>query len=370
MEPGAIIEVKGLKVERGGVVTLDVPFLEVLEGEVLAIVGPNGAGKTTLLQTLAYLIRPVQGALLFRGRKVGADFAVLAYRRATAMAFQEPLLFDTTVYGNVASGLKMRGWKANAIRAAVDENLNLFGISHLKDRSARSLSGGEAQRTSLARAFATGPQVMLLDEPFASLDPRSRESLLGDVQQILGAKKTTTVFVTHDLMEAVRLADRIAVMESGTIAQIGTAEEVMNQPADELIASFVGTGTVLTGQVVQAADYTFRVSVGEKEIEATGDFQPGDTVALLIRPEYVTISIPPDGHASSARNVFTGTVSRITLMGFYQKVEMDCGFPLVSYITAQSRENLGLKEGLRVVASFKATSVHAMKKVPESHLKE
>jgi ABC-type Fe3+/spermidine/putrescine transport system ATPase subunit len=109
-------------------------------------------------------------------------------------------------------------------------------------------------------------------------------------------------------------------MEHGKIVQIGTAEEVMNQPADELIASFVGTGTVLTGRVVQAANHAFRVSVGDKEIEAAGDFQPGDSVALLIRPEYVTISIPPDGHASSARNVFAGTVSRITLMGFYQKV--------------------------------------------------
>jgi tungstate transport system ATP-binding protein len=368
-----LIEAQGLRVERGGTVILDIPLLTVEEGEVLSLIGPNGAGKTTLLQTLSYLVGPFGGTLFFRGRKVGPDLPVLAYRRALAMAFQDPLLFDTTVFENVASGLRIRGVQKREIRAAVREGLALFGIGGLKDRSARSLSGGEAQRVSLARAFAIRPDVMLLDEPFAALDPRSREPLIEDMQAILRRTRTTTLLVTHDLMESLRLSDRIAVMDRGKICQIGAAHEVLNAPVDEFVASFVGTGTILEGRVVRNKGDTVLVSVsGSGEvIESVGAFPVGETVFLCIRPEHVTLSVP-SGRAgqesplpTSARNLFSGAVTKVSPMGFYQKIDFDCGFPLVSYVTLQSCEALKLAEGRRVTASFKASAVHMIKKTAD-----
>ena len=139
------------------------------------------------------------------------------------MVFQEPLLFDTTVFENVASGLRIRGMKGPQIREIVNENLERFGILHLFHRSARKISGGEAQRVALARAFATRPEVLLLDEPFASLDPPTRESLLVDLESILRETKTTTLLATHDRMEALRLSDRIAVMNMGRILAGGSS---------------------------------------------------------------------------------------------------------------------------------------------------
>jgi tungstate transport system ATP-binding protein len=365
----SIVQGKGLRVVRNGSTILDVPDLGVREGEVLSLIGSNGAGKTTLLQTLLYLMKPFDGEVFFRGRKVGDGCPILTYRRALAMVFQEPLLFDASVFDNVASGLRLRGFEKSVVREVVDENLELFGILHLKDRFARYLSGGEAQRTSLARAFATGPEVLFLDEPFASLDPGSREPLIEDVQRILRKTKTTAVLVTHDLMEALRLSDRIGVMDRGGIRQVGSAEDVMNRPVDEVVASLVGIGTIVSGQVVATAGDTFSVAVGDREIESIGQFTLGETVGVYVRPENVTLSIASFEGANpslltSARNVFPGTVTGVTPMGFYQKVRLDCGFPLVSFVTRQSVEKLDLREGRAVLASFKATAVHVMRRLP------
>ncbi|OPY70567.1 MAG: Fe(3+) ions import ATP-binding protein FbpC 2 [Syntrophorhabdaceae bacterium PtaU1.Bin034] len=359
-----IIEGRNLKVVRGGDVILHVPSLTVQAGEVLAVIGPNGAGKTTLLQTLAYLVNPFEGELWFQGRKVGEECPVLEYRRVLSMAFQEPLLFDTTVFENVASGLKIRGLKKSEITRIVLEYLDLFGILQLRSRSARSLSGGEAQRTNLARAFATNPEVILLDEPFASLDPKSREPLIEDMKTILKKTKTTAAFVTHDLVEALRLSDRMLVMNRGTISQIGSSEEVMNKPRDESVAGLVGIGTILSGHVLESRNGAFKASVGGKEVEAMGDFHVGEMVDLFIRPENVTISVGSDHAKTSARNIFPGIITNVTPMGFYWKIHLDCGFPLISYVTLQSLEGLQLVEGRHVVASFKATAIHATRKSP------
>src|SRR3972149_9401036 len=143
-ESGPILEARNIEVERGGTTILNVPSLLIQEGEILALIGPNGAGKTTLLQTLSYLLKPFQGEIFFKGKKVETNHSVLEHRRKLAMVFQEPLLFNTTVFGNVASGLKIRGMKRSEIRDRVMEQLNRFGIDHLNDRSTKTLSGGEA----------------------------------------------------------------------------------------------------------------------------------------------------------------------------------------------------------------------------------
>jgi tungstate transport system ATP-binding protein len=345
------------------VTVLDIPALSVVQGQVLVLIGPNGAGKSTLLLTLAGLLKPARGTLLFRGERIGNGG--FDYRRHIAMVFQEPLLFDTTVFGNVAAGLKIRGVARAEIERTVPGYLDRFGIGHLAKRSARKLSGGEAQRTSLARAFVTKPEVVFLDEPFSALDPPTREALIGDLERILRETHTTAVASTHDQTEALRLADRLAVMNEGKIVQIGPAAEVINRPADGFVASFVGVETVLPGRVLRTFDGVFTAAVGGGEIQAVGHARAGDAVLCCIRPEHVTLSTNAPFPGSSARNVFSGTIRKITPLGLFHRVHLDCGFDLVAYVTRQSLEELSLAEGGKVTASFKATAVHI---IPRSEL--
>ena len=357
-----ILETKNIQVKRGGTIILNISSLLIQKGEILSLIGPNGAGKTTLLQSLSYLLKPFEGDIFFKGKRVNQNHSIFEYRRKLAAVFQEPLLFDTTVFENVASGLKIRRMNRSEIRERVMDHLEQFGINHLKDRSARTLSGGEAQRTSLARAFAIQPEILFLDEPFASLDPPTRESLMGDLQRALLETKTTTIFATHDRFEALILSNRIAVMNLGKIVQIGSPDEVMNHPIDEFVASFVGVETVLTGKVIKKNGGTFVTSVSSKEIEAVGEAQLGEEVILCIRPENVILSSPPSKELTSARNVFPGRVEKITSLGLYQKVQLNCGFPLVAYVTHHSLESLSLKEEKTVIASFKATAIHVVRR--------
>jgi len=361
-ESKPILEAKNLEVKRGGTLVLDVPSLSLRTGEILSLIGPNGAGKTTLLQTLSYLLKPFQGEIFFKEKKVGTNHSALEYRRKLAMVFQEPLLFDTTVFNNVASGLRIRGTEKREIHSRVTEQLERFGIKDLSTRSARTLSGGEAQRTSLARAFALQPEILFLDEPFASLDPPTRSSIIEDLESVLQQTRTTTIFATHDRLEALRLSNRIAVMNSGSILQIGSPEEVMNHPANEFVASFVGIETILSGKVVKKDGGSFVTSVSGQEVEAVGDAHLGEAVVLCVRPENVTLLTRPFQEGTSARNIFPGKIVKIISLGLYQKVHLDCGFPLVAYVTNHSLEELLLTEGKEVKASFKATAVTVMRR--------
>ncbi|MBN2439181.1 MAG: ABC transporter ATP-binding protein [Deltaproteobacteria bacterium] len=355
--PEILLKAEDLVVRRGGTTVLEIPALEVFEGQVLALIGPNGAGKSTLLLTLAGLLKPERGNLLFRGEKIGKDG--FNYHRHIAMVFQEPLLFDTTVFENVAAGLKIRGMGRTQIERSVPEYLDRFGIGHLATRSARKLSGGEAQRTSLARAFVTEPEIIFLDEPFSSLDPPTREALTGDLEKILRETRTTAVASTHDQTESLRLGDRLAVVNEGRIEQIGPAAEVMNRPVNEFVACFVGVETVLPGRVVRISDGVFTAAVEGGEIQAVGHVRTGEEVLCCIRPEHVTLSTNAQP-GTSARNVFSGTVRTITPFGLFHRIRVDCGFELVAYVTRQSLEELSLAEGKEVMASFKATAVHVI----------
>jgi len=357
-----ILEVKGLRFKRQQAVPIDIPHLIVYEKEVLALIGPNGAGKTTLMEVLAHLVRPQEGQIIFEGKEIDFDRDQTRYRRKLAMVFQEPLLLDTTVFENVASGLKFRGLKKKEIDQKVEHCLERFGIAHLRHRPARLLSGGEAQRTSLARAFAVEPRILLLDEPFSSLDPPSRESLIEDLEANVRGSETTAILATHDRTEALRLSDRIAVMMEGRIRQIGPSDEIMNHPVNEEVASFVGVETILSCKVLSRNGGSFVASFRGQEIEAVGDAQPGEVVLLCIRPEEVTLSTGLVKESTSARNVFPGRVTNLRPLGLYQKVELDCGFPLTAYVTHHSAENLLLEEGKEIWASFKATAIHVIRK--------
>ncbi|MDI6725706.1 MAG: ABC transporter ATP-binding protein [Smithellaceae bacterium] len=358
----SILEVHDLQVARQGQLVLDVPSLQIHKGETLALLGPNGAGKSTLLYTMAWLMSPRRGRLVFKNQMIHSSAEVFSYRRAITMVFQQPLLFKGTVFENVASGLKFRGEKSEKIAAEVAEVLEIFGISHLGHRSARNISGGEAQRACLARAFAVRPEIIFLDEPFSSLDEPTRNTMIDDLERILRERGATAILATHDRLEALRLADRIAVMSAGEIAQIGAAEEVMNRPVNELVASFVGMETVFAGQVTRAGDGSFIISVAGRDIEVAGDVLPGERAVCCLRPDQVTIWEKKYLGKMSARNVFPARITRITPLGPFFRVALDCGFPLVAYLTNHAREDLGLCEGKEVVASFKATAIHLIRK--------
>jgi len=201
------------------------------------VIGPNGAGKSSLLLGLACLIQRECGTITFQGETV-TPREETTFRRRIAMVFQEPLLFDTTVLDNVAEGLRIRGAKRAAAREAAMESLELFKVGNLAGRSAHKLSGGEAQRVSLARAFAVRPKLILLDEPFSSLDLPTRIVLAEDLGRILHESGTAALIATHDRIEALRVVDRLVVMDGGKIIQEGTPQEVMAQPSNAFVAAF------------------------------------------------------------------------------------------------------------------------------------
>jgi tungstate transport system ATP-binding protein len=337
-----------------------VPHLDVLGGEVLVVIGPNGAGKSVLLETLALLQRPTQGRVLFEGQPV--DGRELALRRRMAVVFQDPLLLRRSVADNVAIGLRLRGVPRSARREKAAHWMGRFGIDHLARRSAVTISGGEAQRTNLARAFALEPEVLLLDEPFSALDQPTREELLDDLADALRDTGVTTVFVTHDRSEALRLGDRVAVMMGGSIRQVGTAAEVFAAPVDEEVAAFVGVENIVRGRLQSLADGLATIDVGGVSVQAVApSLDSGGEVLVCLRPEDVILEPAGlDSHPTSGRNHLRGTVRRITTIGGQVRVVLGCGFTLVALITKRSLEDLGLEVGDEVVASFKATAVHVI----------
>lgn len=224
---GALLSLRGVRVQRGGQTILDVPALDVPRHGVLAILGPNGSGKSTLVQVMALLLAADEGEVRFDGAAAVARSNPVALRRRMAVVFQEPLLFDTSVYGNVASGLRMRGVPRAEERDRVSLWLARLGIEHLAARQARTLSGGEARRASLARALVVDPELLLLDEPFSALDYYARQALLGELPALLAAARTTTVLVTHEPSEARQLADRAVALQGGRIVADGVPDEVL-----------------------------------------------------------------------------------------------------------------------------------------------
>ena len=351
------LSLRDVTVRRRGVEVLCVPDLDVREGEVLAVIGPNGAGKTTLLQVLALLDRPAKGEVLYDGARVRGH--ELSIRRRMALMMQDPLLLRRSVAENVATGMRMRGVPRNERKTRTERWLARFDVAHLAERSARKISGGEAHRVSLARAFALEPEVLLLDEPFAALDQPTRETLLDELAGVLGETGLTTVFVTHDRSEALRLGDRVAVVIGGDVRQVGPTAEVFAAPADEGVASLVGAETIVAGKRVASVDGITSVRVGEHVIDGLARDGLPEDVLVVLRPEDVTL-MKPNQHRpeSSARNHLHGTITRITLLGYQARVSLDCGFPLVALITKQSLEDLDLQTGQQIAAAFKAHAVH------------
>jgi tungstate transport system ATP-binding protein len=379
--PSALVELRDLVVVRGERPVLTIDHLAVADRETLAVVGPNGAGKSTLLLALACLVRFSRGQLWFRGRPVDAG-SELAYRRRIGLVLPDPLLLDTSVFANAAAGLRFRGTPSREVGPRVREWLGRLGIAHLDRRAARQISSGEAQRVSLARALVLEPDLLLLDEPFASVDPATRARLVDDLEQLIRETHVACVIVTHDLDEAVRLGDRMAVVVEGRLRQVDAPGRVLATPFDEAVAAFVGAETRLPGRVVSAHEGIAVVDIGPCHLEAVSDLEPGRAVLCCLRPEDVTLWTPlgpgpgadgagqdpggpageaprrPTRLASSARNRLPGQVSRVVSQGALVRVSLDCGVPLVASITRASAAEMEIREGAQAVATFKASAVH------------
>jgi tungstate transport system ATP-binding protein len=362
MTPAArLLELRDLEVERGGVQVLDVPSFHLEENEFVSLVGPNGAGKSTLLLSLMCLLDRSGGRVFWRGAEVSTARDALALRRRIAMVLQEPLLFDTSVEENVASGLRLRGLGRAETRARTAAYLERFNLAHMAQRSARKLSGGEARRVSLARALVVEPDLILLDEPFTNLDPPTRQSIVQDLERTIRDTRTAAVLVTHDPAESLRLSDRLVVMEGGRIVQADPPAVVMNQPANEFVVSWIGMETLLTGVVKESADGRLTVSVDGVEIEAVGGLSPGERVCCCIRPENVRVHLEDTAGSRGGRNVFTGKIVSMCSMGPFLKLILDCGFRLVSYVPADLLAGLRIRERREVVASFEAAAVRVLR---------
>ncbi|MEQ8253114.1 MAG: ATP-binding cassette domain-containing protein [Smithellaceae bacterium] len=356
-----ILAIQNLILRRGGITVLDVSEINVEEGRVLALIGPNGAGKSTLLLTMAGLLKPEQGTIYYKGSPMDTNARRAHMRRSISVVFQEPLLINTSVYNNIALGLKFRHFSKDEIKKNVNAALDYFGISFLAKRSARTLSGGEAKRVSLARAFALKPELILMDEAFNSLDPPTRETLIDDLRHILGETKITAVLALHDREETLRLAQDVAVMVNGKVIQSGTTTQIFSHPESEFVANFVGTETIVPGVVKANRAGHLEISINGITIEAVGDFSVGDKVYCCLRPEIITLS-PVTPELSSARNVLKAKVLKIVRQAYLYKVFLDCGFPLVAYLTIPSCEDLGMCEQSFFAVSFKATAVHLIRR--------
>lgn len=335
--------------------------ISVDKGEVFALIGTTGAGKTTLLRLIDLLDLPTSGKVYFNGVDTTAlGRAGLEVRRRMAFVLQKPVVFNTSVYNNITYGLKWRGVGEDSVRQKVSSILEMIGLSAYKNRNARTLSGGEVQRVAIARAIAIEPELLLLDEPTANLDPVSVLKIEELITNIIYRYDTTIIMATHDMSQGQRLADRVGVLLDGEILQTGDWREVFNSPRSREVADFVGVENIIDGVIVSSEDKVVTIDIRGRAIEAISDYAVGEEVSACIRPEDITLAL--SRISSSARNSFAAEVSRVISAGPLTRIEIDCGFPLVSLVTKKSAGELDLGRGKQVYATFKATGVHVIKR--------
>lgn len=354
MQP--LLSMQNIRVVAGKSTILDFAELTVNQNEVLVILGPNGAGKSTLLRVAAGLENPSRGTVQWVDSPHLSD---LEFRRQVATVFQSPLLLSDTVENNISAGLKFRNLPGGEIKKRTSEWMARLHIDHLAKRRAHTLSGGEAQRVSLARAFCIETPMILMDEPFSALDGPTRQQLIYDLRAILSDTNQTCLFVTHDLEEALAIGDRVAIFFSGHLHQTGPMQQVFTQPATPETAAFVGVDTIFAGQVIENNEDHLSIQANGFCIEAVGSSTVGTNVYVCLRPEDITLSdAASTGPSSTARNHIPCKIVRLINQGPFVKVFLDAGFPLTALITRTSAAEMNLIAGKNMLAVFKATAIH------------
>jgi molybdate transport system ATP-binding protein len=344
---------------RLGALDLDVA-LETPPGGCLALAGPSGAGKTSILRVVAGLLRPREGRVAC-GEEVWLDTArgidVPPEERRCGYLFQEYALFGhLRVWQNVAYGL--RDIPRAERRQRAHELLERFGVGALADARPRTLSGGERQRVALARAVARRPAALLLDEPLAALDPRTRAGAGRELAGLLRDAGVPALLVTHDFTEAALLGDRVGIVDRGRVIQAGTAGELAAAPASAFVADFTGA-TVLTGEAAPGADGLTRVALdGGGSVTSV---EPGrGRVAVSVYPWEVALDAPEAVPTGSAQNHVVAEVVSVTAVGNRIRVGLATPQPLVAEITGPSARELALEPGARVVATWKAAATRVL----------
>ncbi len=283
-----VLDITDIEVVRNKRQTLKIDRLTIAAGEIIAVIGPNGAGKSTLLQLINMHLNYITGKMVLFGLDAdGADKQAL--RRRSSMVFQETMLLDDTVFNNVALALRFRGMAEPEIKDKVNKTLAEFHCTHLANRLARKLSGGEAQRVCLARALVYEPELLLLDEPFAALDSPTRNSLLAELRLVALARRTTVILVSHSFNDILYFAERAVVLQSGCIVQDDRPEVILRRPVNVTIAGLVGMDNILPCQVkkqgndilVQLVNGVLFPWPGEEQPAGTYCCLPGDALTIL-----------------------------------------------------------------------------------------
>jgi len=352
-----IVQLEGISVEFGSVTALDDANLSIDTGEMFSIIGPNGAGKTTALRVIAGLLKPSKGSVMFHDMPI-SDINRHDLRKQAPMVFQKPTLFNTTLFKNVAYGLRIRGIAEEQVKRTVNETLDLVQMKDLQNRLARNLSGGEQRRASLAMAIALDTEMLLVDEPTAYLDNESAEIVEGTLKRLNSERGTTIVMVTHNFLQAEVLANRAAILQHGRITRVGTVSEIFRSELEGLMQEDYKSN-MFSGQARANGDVTQERRLVSIELEN------GVMVEAIGRREgKVTVYIPPqdiivskEEVLSSARNSLRGRVVQINAHESTALLTIDVGVNLLVQITRNSQNRFNITLGDEVYTTFKASSV-------------
>lgn len=328
--------------------------LSLEKGKTLGIIGPTGSGKTTLLRIIDLLDNPSSGKIFFNGQEISkSEKEKMKKRRNIGMVFQKPIFFKGTVLDNIYYGLKIRGLNEDSYQEKVKDLLNSLGMSGYEQRDASTLSGGETQRMALVRALITDPDLLLLDEPTANLDPISTEKIENLIEKLQSETKITIILATHNLIQGQHLSDEIAILNK-KIYQIGKPEEVFRQPKNKFVADFVGVKNVKRGNSLKVEDNLTLIDTGNISVYSSSPVE-GD-VYMSIRPEDITLSLLKV--ETSALNEFKGEIKEISDSGGILNLKIDVGEIFSVYMTRKSFSDMNLSIGSPVWIQFKASAVN------------
>lgn len=317
------LTLEGMRAQRGprAIGPLD---LAIEDGEAVVLLGPSGCGKTTTLRCIAGLDPITGGRILMDGKPISVPGTTLApERREMGMVFQSPALWPhLSVFDTLAFGLKLQKLPREDIETRIASVLDLVGLAGCAPHAVHSLSGGQMQRVALARAVVLRPRVLLFDEPLSHLDPPTREQLRTELRQLQRRLGITSLHVTHDQQEAMALADRIVLMQGGTIVQIGTPRELYRTPKSSFAAQFLGLANLLTGTVIEASETTtVRTDGGLLLTTSQTSFEIGETVQIILRPEEIAVSLG----APQGANQYRAVVDSILFLGHVADLMLSVG---------------------------------------------